>query len=268
MPIIPPQNESPYDTVNTVLNIVRGRMNDKIDTLLPTGGRVLENTQPFMQQTVNTAWRKVQAHLAEKGYANSTEEIIIDEFPAVVSPDPASQCWINWSGCFDGANFYPQPALPQNFTHPLKIWERWSNQNAEFPLRPMEKMLDGLPAKVKRTAMIWWEWRGDTIYTPGSQMLEDLRIRFVKYFPDFVDVGQLPWFQQPMPIVQVADGFSWFICAELGGARGDDPAKCLLKGEDALSRIFNLDVRADQRVNVRRRSRSGRGYGGGNLSYC
>lgn len=265
MPILPPISAIAYDTVNTVLNTVRGRVNDNIATLLPTGGRVLGNSQPFVQQTTNTAWRKVQLALAERGYATLTEEVIISEFPIVASADPASQCWLNWAGCSDGENFFPQPSLPEFFGHPLKIWERWSNQNAAFSGTPMEKMLDGLPTFTKTTAMNFWEWRGDAIYMPGSQLLEDLRIRYVKFLPDFVDVGNVPWFQQPVPIVMISDSLSWFICAELGGARGDDPASCIQKGEEALNRVFNLDVRADERVNIRRRPRSGRGSGRG---YC
>lgn len=258
MPVLPPVGAPPYALVSDVLNMVKARMNDRLDTLQPVGGKILGNTQPFIQQTVNTAWRKVQQILAERGYATVTEEILVREFPIVASQDPASQCWLGWDGCFDGANFYQQPALPTICTHPLKIWERWSNQNSEFSRDPMEKILDGLPMRTKTTAIRFWEWRGDQIYMPGSQMLEDLRIRFVKFLVDFFDVGNIPWFQQPVSIAGISEGLSWMICAELASARGDDPTAFMSRAEEGCMRVLNLDIRADQRVNIRRQPRSGR----------
>ena len=53
-----------YDTLTTVLNMVRGRVNDELVTLSPVGGKLLKNTQVFSQQTVNSAWRNFQDILA------------------------------------------------------------------------------------------------------------------------------------------------------------------------------------------------------------
>lgn len=264
MPVLTPPPSTAYDTVNTVLLAARARLNDEIKTLQPVSGKVLQNSQVYSQQATNNAWRKVQDYMAERGYARLINEVIIGGLPVVASQDPATQTWLGWSGCFDGANFFPSPALPADFTHPIKIWERWSNQNAEFGGRPMEKVLDGLPAVAKTTSIRYWEWRGDTIYMPGSQRVQDLRIRYVNSLPDFVDVGTVPWFSQPVPIMRISDGFSLFICAELAAAKEEyDIAERLTsKGEAALSRVFNLDVRADQHVNIQRRARSSRGHRG------
>ena len=263
MPVIPPSTASGYDTVNVVLNMARGRLNDELKTLQASTGKLLDASQAFSQQTFNTAWRKAQAFLAEKGYARLTDEVLIYNLPPVASLDPAVQCWLNWSGFFDGANVWPLITLPVGFNHPLKIWERWSNQNMQFLDPPMEKFLDGLPSTTKTTGICFWEWRNDAIYMPGSQVLEDLRIRFVTLLPDIVDVSGVPWFQQPVPIVRIADGLSWLICAELASARGDTDkeASWTEKGEAGLLKVFNLDVKADQRVNIRRQPRSGRGWG-------
>lgn len=263
MPVLPPVTTQAYDTVNVVLNMARGRLNDELKTLQASSGKLLDTTQAYAQQTFNTAWRKCQAYLAEKGYARLTDEVVIYALPAVTSQDPAVQCWLGWTGYFDGTNLNAGSALPQGLSHPLKVWERWSNQNAQFADPPMEKCLDGLPSTIKTTTNRFWEWRNDAIYIPGSQMIEDLRIRFVSFFPDIVDDGSTPWFQQPVPVVRVADGLSWFICAELAIARKeyDIETSCTTEGEKALLRVFNLDVRADQRVNIRRQARSGRGFG-------
>lgn len=263
MPILPPSQGSGYDTVNTVLNMTRGRLNDELKTLQASTGKLLDTNQAFSQQTFNTAWRNCQGFLAEKGYGRLIDETVIYQLPVVASLDPAAQCWLNWSGFFDGVNLFPNVALPQGFNHPLKIWERWSNQNAQFGDPPMEKFLDGMPSTAKTTANRFWEWRNDAIYMPGSQMIEDLRIRFVTFLPDIVDVSGTPWFQQSVPIVRIADGLSWFVVAELMAARGNPELEegCTQKGEAALLRVFNLDVKADQRVNIRRQARSGRGFG-------
>lgn len=259
-----------YDTLTTVLNMVRGRINDELATLQPVGGKLLKNTQVFSQQTVNSAWRKFQDILAERGYDRLIGEVVIHEFPIVASYDPASQVWLDETGCFDGVTMYDTPALPADFAHPLKMWERWSNQNAEFAEPPMEKILDGIPSVQKTTNFRFWEWRRDRIYMTGSQILEDLRIRYVTYFDDFLDIAADPgpnqvvgpWFVQPVPVMRCAESFSWYICAELVAARGGNSTAFIENGLAGLDRVFNLDVIADQRVNIRRRPRSGRGRGG------
>ena len=263
MPMIPPPTVTGYDTANTVLNMTRGRLNDELKTLQPISGKLLDTNQAFAQQTFNTAWRKCQEALGEKGYARLVNEIIINALPVVASLDPAVQCWLNWNGFFDGATLWPAITLPAGFNHPLKIWERWSNQNQPFLDPPMEKFLDGMPDTIKTSSIRYWEWRNDAIYMPGSQMVEDLRIRFVQFLADIVDVGAAPWFTQPVPIVRIADSLSWFIIAELAGAKGDIDMEAAQteKAQAALLRVFNLDVKADQRVNIRRQPRSGRGFG-------
>ena len=121
----------------------------------------------------------------------------------------------------------------------------------------MEKMLVGLPALQKTSSIRYWEWRGDAIYMPGSQLVEDLRIRYVNYLPDFADSGTQRWFQLPIPITRASDSLAWFLCAEVVNARGDLPLAEAFRqnGTEALNHIFNLDVKADQSVNIQRRAR-------------
>lgn len=263
MPILPPVTPSAYDTANTILNMVRARVNDELKTLTPSSGKLLDLGQAFTQQTFNTAYRKCQSYLAEKGYGRLNDEVVVNALPVVASQDPAVQTWLSWAGFFDGVNLFPGINLSTGFGHPLKIWERWSGQNAQFSGPPMEKFLDGLPSLVKTTNIRCWEWRNDAIYMPGSLMVEDLRIRYSVLLPDIVDVGSSPWYTQQVPIVRIADGLSWWICAELAAAKKepDMETSCIDKGAAAVQCVFNLDVRADQRVNVRRRARTGRSYG-------
>ena len=271
MPIIPPASSSQYDSVNQALTSANSRLSGKLDTLQPVSGKILGNTNANSLQFTNSAWRKMQDQLASRGYARLNNECIIGSFPKVASLDPASQAWLSWTGCFDGANYFPVPCLPADFTHPLKMWERYSGQNQPWwnPQNGMEKIMNGLPAPPKMSGMRFWEWRGDAIYMPGSLMVEDLRIRYVKYLADFADVGSVPWFDQLVPIMRGSDSLSWFICAEVASARGDMETSqmFLANATEALKYVFNLDVRANQNVNVRRQSRSGRLEGGGGTAW-
>ena len=263
MPILPPISPQNYDTVTHVLNSARRRLNDVLKTLEPVSGKLLGETHEGSQQTVNSAWRNLQDRLADRGYARLISEVIIQSFPVVGSLEPSTQCWLSWAGCFDGVSFWPQPALPADFTHPLKMWERQHGTNAAFSDPPMEKMLDGLPCYGKSARSRVWEWRSDAIWTVGSQLVEDFRIRYVKFLEDFEDVGEARWYTLPVPIMRGSDALSWYICAEVMNSRGDTDAAqlCIDKGDAALNHLFNLDVAADQRVNIQRRARSGRAYG-------
>ncbi len=266
MPIFPPLAPAQYDTVTNVLNSARMRLNDALKTLQPVSGKLLENSHETTLQALNNAWRKMQDCLADRGYARLINEVIIFSFPVVAITDPGAQVWLTWSGCFDGAAYFRTPRLPEDFTHPIKIWERWSSQGGQFGEPPMEKILDGLPAATKTTRLRFWEWRNDAIYMPGSMNLEDLRIRYVSYMPDFADSGTDRWFTLPVPIMRASDSLSWFLCAEVCSARGDaasveQSSRFTELGKETLDHIFNLDVKADQRVNIRRKPRSGRGFG-------
>ena len=53
------------DQVFVALNTARTRLNDRLDTLEAVSGRVLDNSQAFTQQIVNSAWRRLQAELVK-----------------------------------------------------------------------------------------------------------------------------------------------------------------------------------------------------------
>ena len=271
MPIVPPTLSGPQDIVNVAITSAKVRLLDKtMNSLLPVSPRILDANEFFTLQAVNNAWRYEQDRLRELGYSELTNETVIPNITPVYGTDPATLIWLSWVGYFNGNALNTAIYLPSDFDHPLKIWERWSGEDAEFTDPPMQKILDGLPMVQKTSGMRFWEWRSGAIYSLGSQVNEDLRIRYAKYFPDFADIGTTRWLNQPIPIVRGADALSWFICAEFALSQigvNQNAAEAVeifqQKGEGALDRIFNLDVRADQRVNVQRRprGRSGRGSG-------
>lgn len=252
--------QPPYDTVYNVLSTARIRLNDELKTLVPVGGKVLENNQVFTQQTANTAWRKFQEFMANLGYARLKQEVIITNVPASTQQqDPASQVYINWFGYFDGTTLQTGIVLPQDLMGPLKLYERQTGSDSQFI--PMELIYEGLPTWGKSPLNRVWEWRNDAIYMPGATFATDLRLLYLQYLSDFADDGSTPWFGTAVPIVRCQDALSWFICAEFASARSDlgvDAEKMWEKGESAAKLIMNRDAKMKQRGNVRRLSRSGR----------
>lgn len=274
MPVLPPPGSTIFDTANTILNSARVRLNDKLETLFPVSGRILQNNEAFTQQVFNNAYRKFQEFLANLGYTPLKQEVIIPGIPIVANTDPASQEYIDWFSFFDGANYWTAPVLPNNFIQPLKVWERWTNQNQTFPDQPMEQYLDGLPTPPKTTYNGCWEWRDNKIYMPGSLMSMDLRILYIQYYADLVDVETSRWFTQSVPIVRCLEPMSLYICYEFCMARtpaNDEEASMQAgamkdfeaKAEAAAKLIFNRDVKTKQRGNFSRIPRSGRGGNGG-----
>lgn len=276
MPIIPPTQAQPYDTVEMVLNTARVRLNDKLVMLYSTGSTILDNTDAFSHAVFNAAYRRFQTRLAELGSDRFASEVIIEACPILASSDPASQTYIDWFEFFDGVNYSTTPVLPDDFIMPLWISERWTGQNQTFPVQPnMENMVDGFPGWPKWTFNRFWQWRDNKIFMPGSQMSMDLRIGYVKALPDINDVGTTRWYKANIPIVRCMDAMAWHVCYEYAIARAPgDPkmaeaqsaAAAAFRGEaeEATRQLFKLEISKNQRVNVRRipRNRGARGSWG------
>lgn len=253
MPIIPPPTATPpYDSVNSVLNGARVRINDAIASL---GGDILTNVQPFTQEMTNLAWRKMQEYLANLGYTRCKQEVILPGIPPVTSFDPGSQVFLNWTSYFNGTGTDIPPAtpvLPQDMILPLRMWERQANGNGNFI--PMSQALDGLPSCVKLPCNGYWEWRQDAIYMPGATNVVDLRMRYAGYLSDFLTVGDVNWYDLPVPIMRCKDSFSYYIAAEAAAPRADLDAQTFsTKAEQAANLIFNREVQQKQRTTATRR---------------
>lgn len=257
MPAIPPPPiYAPYETLNTILNEGRVRMNDAIASI---GGDILQNTQPFTQAMANSAWRRLQSFLANLGYARLKKPLVAYGYPVVQSQDPASQCQLTWTYYFDGVNFWLPPnvtVLPQDFILPLKVWERVTGQNSSFI--PMEMAQDALPDCRKIGRNIWWLWENDTLYMPGSLYSMDFRFEYAAFLPDFVTVGTTQWYDQQVPIMRCFDALAWYFCAEAAGPRDDMSADPFIaKAESAARLIFNQEVAMKQRRPATRRCFNG-----------
>lgn len=257
----PPLLTAPYPIVEEAMNLARTRLNDAIQEL---SGDILTDSQPFSQTMCNGAWRRLRHFLANLGHTRFTDEIILTGVPVCGSADPASQCWLDWTGFYDGTQVFTSWALPQSCEFPMKVWDRVSGFNAGWG-RPLQNIMDGLPATFKYQRNGIFEIRNDRIYMPGTNIPVDLRIRFALLFPSFQTQGNTQWYQQPIPLVGATDALADYICVEASDGRDDvDSQTFKSRAESEAMLLFNRDVRVKNRSNVRRQPRSGprnHGYG-------
>lgn len=221
---------APYDTVYAALLIVKSRIGDDIDSLLPLGGQVGGNSQAYSQQLVNSGYRKLQQFLVSEGYEKlSVTNTTIQNLPPVNSEDASLQVTLSWTGYNDGVNAFPAFVLPQNLIRPTKLAERPSqdapNINQFWDMDGPEPYIPSLP-KIQRN--IIWTWDNDQINMPGSLVLMDLRIDFMSYLADFADTGDLAsatnftaWYNQPLPIMRAAESLASYTLAEVERARSN-----------------------------------------------
>ena len=109
MPVITPPSSSIFDTVNSVLNAARVRLNDRLPTLVATGGKILDTEDAFSQQVANNAWRWLQEELADLGSTKYKQEVVLTGIPAMTNQDPNAKQFVNWNTFFDGTNYLTQP---------------------------------------------------------------------------------------------------------------------------------------------------------------
>lgn len=207
------------DSVITAINAANVRLNGKVETLQPTGGQLVGNTNSFSQQTVNSAWRKMQAVLADMRYTALQLEQTYSTVPVAGSTDPLAQAFFNTAGYNDGATNWPAFALPATLIRPYELSERISGTAANF--LPMDLVPWSLPRVAKIPWNRQWIWRNQTIYVPGATSQTDVVIIYASLLADFLDTGNTPWFQGTIPLVNAVDTFADYICREIYTARGD-----------------------------------------------
>ena len=237
---------APYDTLITVINAARVRLNDRLETLAAVSGKILDNTQPFSQQLVNNAWRKLQEFLADLGYTGLQQEVTFTAVVLAGSTDPMAQAYIGYAGYFDGSTLQSAPVLPQNMIRPEELWERPSGTTQM--MTEMDPAIGGLPSVPKLNWNRQWDWRNDTLYLPGALVATDIRMRFLGFLADFVDnspAASTPWYGQAVPIMRCLDAFADYMCREVAIAREDgiEAAMAFQSSAEANARlILNRDT--------------------------
>lgn len=247
---------APYDFVYTVLNAVRTRIGDDLDSLLPLGGQIASNSQSYSQQCLNTAWRRLQQFLVLKRFSRMiVSNFILASVPAVNSEDAALEVSLSWSGYNDGFTDNPGFVLPQDLIQPLKLSERPSdtapNINAFIDMDGPEQGIVRLPSIPKQQWNGIWVWNDDQIMMPGALVLTDIRVTYAAYLADFLDTGDVtsavdftPWFEQKVPILRALEPLASYTLAELERGRGNADAAAAYTA-DAERQAMAAIIRAE-----------------------
>src|SRR6185312_14633270 len=214
----------PFDTIETILNATRVRMNDAIQSL---GGEVLTDNAVFTTQMVNNAWRRFQRRLSQLDAGLMRDQVMFTALPTVANTDPATQVWMDWTGYNDGSTLHTGFAFPQLCIQPISFAERANGGTDNFDDLdlPVE---NGLPMIQKQEFNQMWEWRNGRAYFPGSTVLMDMIMRFDSFLADFTSISVTP--TQTVPVVQCLDPMTLYIMYEASFARND------LDAEDILSK--------------------------------
>ena len=257
-----PAPSAPYPVVNDALNLARTRLNDAIKSI---GGDMLMNDQPFTQVMANAAWMKMRQFLASLGFSRIRRRTVLSGIPIVSSTDPSSECVMTWQSFFDGTSYFippNTPVLPQDFISPFRIGERQTANMGVFS--PMHLVPDGNINQRKHPFNRWFDWREDRLIIPGSTVVMDFEVYYYARLLDFNTVGEIQWFNQPVPIMDSTSALAYWIAAEFSDPRGDMNAGnfVTLAQQDCRLIYNNSDVPLRQRNNISRRSYGGRGRNG------
>jgi hypothetical protein len=234
---------APYDIVMAVVNAANTRLNGRVETLQAIGGQIVGNTNSFSQQVVNDGWRKLQGKLADLRYSGLQTEQVFGGVPPAGTTDPMAQAYMDFTTYFDGSGYHTGPVLPQNLIQPYELTERQSGTTALFT--EMDRLLWTIPRVPKANWNRQWLWRNNTLFLPGALVATDISMLYAQLLPDFFD-GTVPWFQQPVSILNCVDAFADYVCREIAVARGDMTAAVAFQqsAEDNTQLIMNFDTSA------------------------
>lgn len=257
MPVLPLQG--PYPTYKTVMNLARTFVNDTFSGATGTPGE----GQIFTDSAAMTVplLRAVTAELyQELGNVTGTSVVIRDNYifynvPPVYGvngmgiPDPAVQVNFSYGGYFDGRTVYPNLHLPPDLLYPLFLWERTNNTNNEF--EPMYEAQFGLPTAQQTTALAFWEWREDKIWSVGSLIPKDVRIRYLAALP-LIDGTVSDLSQISVPIQDCERALALKLARDYGLPRGSDQIQAAdTMQKEATFLLKNRNIRSIQTVDFR-----------------
>lgn len=209
---------------------------------------MLNSTTPATQQTVNSAWRKMQEDLAVKNFSRLINTVKFSNIPAVAVTDPSIYCYIDWDGYFDGNAVDDTITLPTDMISPLRLRERVVAE-APVPFTPMEYNINGLTGLPKQARNYAWLWDDEKLYFPGSTEIMDMELRYARYLADFEDDAGPPavdWYNQPIPIMRAGEALAWYIAFEAANARGDvDSAPLLTQAQAAVQALVDREAQND-----------------------
>ena len=236
MPVV---GSSAYNTAGQITALVRSLLNDAQGNLF---------TDAVLLPYSNSAYRKVQRAIGNGGGGGFIQDDALLVVTAVPAADPSVQVSISDASA-------PPNQLPTDLLVPLKIWERANGSSDDFADMVDLTRHGGLPSREQGLTLGCWEWRADGLWFLGATQDTQIRLRYLKAYPDFTDATS------PVLVRNAQEALAYGTAALAGWARGSPLAeKWDDAAGDAIEDLVVAAVRREQQ-SVRRRkpfsSRSG-----------
>jgi hypothetical protein len=237
MPVV---GSSAYNTAGQITSLVRSLLNDAQGNLF---------TDAVLLPYVNSAYRKMQRALGNAGGGGFLTENVTLLVPAVTTPDASLQISITDSTP-------PPNQLPTDLLLPSKIWERPNGSTQDFAEMVDLSQHGGLPSRVQNVILSVWEWRADGIYFLGATQDTQIRLRYLKAYPDLTDATS------PVLVRNAQEAIAYAAATLAAWSRGSPLAeKWDDAASDAIEDLISEAVRREQQSARRRRPFSARsGY--------
>jgi hypothetical protein len=236
MPVV---GSSAYNTTGQITSLVRSLLNDAQGNLF---------TDTVLLPYVNSAYRKVQRALGNTGASGFLSDDALLVVAAVTAPDASLQTSLTDATA-------PPNQLPTDLLVPLKLWERPNGSTDDFTEMVDLTRHGGLPSRVQDTTLSVWEWRADGLWFLGATQDTQIRLRYLKAYPDLTDATS------PVLVRNSQEAIAYATAALAAWARGSPLAeKWDDAAADALEDLVAQAVRREQQSSRRRRpfsSRSG-----------
>lgn len=220
------------------------------DMLRSAAGQILTNKANFSIAFLNSAIRRTQRYLANRGLENFiNDNVILSAISPVQSADPGVQCYIGANGYFDGVNINAQPVLPVDLILPLAVWERQSNSAGTFtPVHPTDG--DGLPSQQPLATFGQYEWRNDRINVIGATNTTDMRIRYEASIPTIAAGTDLA--VTTIPLRDCHEALAFWVIHYYALSRGSaQRTEMAAAAKEAMDEVLSRHVRKDERIAIR-----------------
>jgi hypothetical protein len=236
MPVV---GSSAYNTAGQITSLVRSLLNDSQGNLF---------TDAVLLPYVNSAYRKMQRAIGDAGGGGFIQDDVLLVVTAVTQTDTSLQVSIT--------DATAPPNLPTDLLVPVKLWERPNGSTQDFLEMVDLSQHGGLPSRVQDMTLSVWEWRADGIYFLGATQDTQIRLRYLKAFPDLTDATS------PVLVRNAQEAIAYAAAALAAWSRGSPLAeKWDEAASDAIEDLVSAAVRREQQSARRRRPFSARsGY--------
>jgi hypothetical protein len=237
MPVV---GSSAYNTAGQITALVRSLLNDSQGNLF---------TDTVLLPYANSAYRKVQRAISNGGGGGFIQDDVLLVVTAITQTDTSLQVSITDATA-------PPNQLPTDLLVPVKLWERPNGSSDDFLEMVDLSQHGGLPSRAQDATLSVWEWRADGIYFLGATKDTQIRLRYLKAYPDLTDSTS------PVLVRNAQEAIAYATAALAAWSRGSPLAERWDgAAADAVEDLVTAAVRREQQSARRRRPFSARsGY--------